>query len=72
MTNPKRHLTTIVHADAATIARLEVESAILRQVYLRALNEWLDAVDALKDARMQAENAEELVDVVTRAERMAS
>jgi hypothetical protein len=70
--NPKRHLTTIAHADAATIARLEVESAILRQVYLRAFNEWLDSLDALKDARMQAENAEELVDVVTRAERLTA
>jgi hypothetical protein len=67
--NPKRHLTTIVRTDAAAIARLEVESAILRQVYLRAFNDWLDCRDALKDARMQAENAEELVDVVTRAER---
>jgi hypothetical protein len=67
--NPKRDLTTIVRADVATIARLEAESAILRQVYLRALNDWLDCRDALKDARMQAENAEELVDVVTQVER---
>jgi hypothetical protein len=71
MPNPKHRLTTIVHVDASTIVRLEVESAILRQVYLRAFNEWLDCLDALKDARMQAENAEELVDVVKRAERVA-
>jgi hypothetical protein len=70
--NPKRHLTTIVRADAATIARLEDESAILRQVYLRAFNEWLDCRDALKDARMQAENAEELVEAVKRAERLTA
>jgi hypothetical protein len=67
--NPKRHLTTIVRVDAADVARLEVESAILRQVYLRAFNEWLDCRDALKDARMQAENATELQTELAKAER---
>lgn len=70
--NPKRHLTAITRVDAATIARLEDESAILRQVYLRALNEWLDSRDRLKDARMQAENAEELQKIVARAERLTA
>jgi hypothetical protein len=70
--NPKHRLTTIVRVDAATIARLEVEERTLQRISQRAFNEWLDKRDELKDARMQAENAEELVDVVTRAERIAS
>jgi hypothetical protein len=70
--NSKRHLTAIVDADDATIARLEAESAILRQVYLRAFNEWLDCRDALKDARMKAENAEELQRELAKAERLTA
>jgi truncated hemoglobin YjbI len=70
--NPKRHLTTIVDADAATIARLEAEVETLHRIYQRAFEDWLDCRDALKDARMQAEDAEELVDAVTRAERMTA
>jgi hypothetical protein len=70
--NPKRHLTAITRVDATTIDRLEVETAVLFAIYQRALNDWLDKKDELKDARMQAENAEELVDVVSRAERMTA
>jgi hypothetical protein len=72
MKSPKRQITAIVRVDAAEVARLEVEEAVLKQIAERARDEWLDKFYELRDARMLAENATELVDVVTRAERIAS
>jgi hypothetical protein len=60
MTSPKRHLTAIVGTDAATIARLEVETAVLFAIYQRALTDWLDSLDRLKEAERNAQNATEV------------
>lgn len=70
--NPKRHLTAITRTDATEVARLTVETDVLFAIYQRALTDWLDKREELKDAERDAQNATELVDEVRRAERVAS
>jgi hypothetical protein len=60
MTNPKRQITGIVRVDAATTQKLEVETAVLFAIYQRALTDWLDSLDRLKDAERNAQNATEV------------
>lgn len=67
--NPKRHLTAIQRTDSTTVAQLSVETDVLFAIYQRALMDWLDALDRLRDAEMNASNATELKGELVKAER---